>query len=69
MNLFRTSLFLTLFVFLTGIAHAAEPSMMTDGMMGGWLMMVACVVLGLLLFIVLVLAIFALIKYLRSDKS
>lgn len=70
MKLFKTSLFLTLFVFLTGVVHAAEQAgsnmMQGDGMMGGWLIMV---VLGLLLFIVLILGILALIKYLRSDKS
>lgn len=59
----------------SGTAHAmpsGDQSMMqganmTDGgmMMGGG-MMVACMVLGVLVFIALVLAILALIKYLRS---
>ncbi len=41
-------------------------NMMDGGMMMGGGMMVACIVLGVLAFIALVLAILALIKYLRS---
>lgn len=67
-----TGLFLALFA---GIAQAttqpgAEPlhgsRMMDDGMMMGGGMMFACLLFGALLLIALVLAIFALIKYLRS---
>ncbi|WP_152597835.1 hypothetical protein [Novilysobacter arseniciresistens] len=42
-------------------------SMMGSSMMGGW-MMAGCMLLGVLLIIFLVLAVFALIKYLRSDR-
>lgn len=38
-----------------------------ESMMGGW-MMALCMLFGLLVLIVLVLAIFALVKYLRSDR-
>lgn len=67
-----TGLLLALFA---GIAQAAPQSgaepmhgsrMMGDGMMMGGGMMIACLVFGALLLTALVLAIFALIKYLRS---
>ncbi|MEF9672709.1 hypothetical protein QNM99_12155 [Pseudomonas sp. PCH446] len=55
---------------LMSVAQAAEsvwPGMMENGTMGGG-MMAVCVVFGLLILTLLVLAILALIKYLRSGK-
>ncbi|MEG3191033.1 MULTISPECIES: hypothetical protein [Novilysobacter] len=70
MKLLNASLLLAWFALLSGAAHASQgpgPGMMSEGMMGGW-MMAGCVLLGVLLIIFLVLAVVALIKYLRSDR-
>lgn len=71
MKLSKTSLILALYALVYGTAHAAPNArsgmMSGEGMMGGWVM-VACMLFGLLVLIVLVLAIFALVKYLRSDR-
>ena len=56
-----------LFLFMTGLAQATEGTGPGMTMMGNG-MMAACVVFGLLILTVLVLAILALIKYLRSGK-
>lgn len=77
------SIFLTLLSAFAGLANAAEQAgpgrmgdngMMDGGMMNGGMMMggpamFVCALFGLLILIVLILAIPALIKYLRSDKS
>ncbi len=81
MKLFKTALFLPLLMFLSRIAHAQTSgpgrmgdgdvmngSMMDCGMMGGWMMIVPAL-FGLLILIILVLLIFALIKYLRKSRS
>lgn len=79
MKRLHTNLTLSLFALWIGVAQAAELSgpgkmdengMMMDGgmMMSGWMMLV-CTLFGLLIFAVLVLAILALIKYLRSSTS
>lgn len=70
MKLLNVLLLLASFALLPGAAHASQGSsggMMSEGMMGGW-MMAGCVLLGVLLIIFLVLAVLALIKYLRSDR-
>lgn len=46
------------------LAQAGQEGMMDNGMMGGGWIMIACVLLGILLFIALILAILALLKYL-----
>ena len=72
------SIFLTLLSAFAGLANAAEQTgpgrmgdngMMDGGMMMGGPAMFVCALFGLLILIVLILAIPALIKYLRSDKS
>ena len=75
MKLLQTPLFLMWLVLAPVATHASPGSragmmgdeMMGNSMMGGW-MMAGCVLLGVLLIIFLVLAVFALLKYLRSDR-
>lgn len=72
MKLWRTLVFVPLLFMMAGMAGAAasaDPGGMMGGesMIGGW-MMALCMLFGLLVLIVLVLAIFALVKYLRSDR-
>lgn len=70
MKWLNASVLLAWFALFSGAARASQGSnggMMSEGMMGGW-MMAGCVLLGVLLIIFLVLAVFALIKYLRSDR-
>lgn len=65
-----TSLLLSLFAGLALAARQDGPDMMRDaGMYHGGMgagMTIACIVFGTLIFVALVLAILALIKYLRS---
>lgn len=70
MKMLKAASLLAWFAPVSGAAHAsqgANAEMMGEGMMGGW-MMIGCVLLGVLLIVFLVLAIVALIKYLRSDR-
>lgn len=60
------AIFMPLLFASTTIAQTGERTMMNNGMMGGGWMMFACVLLGLLLFIALILSILALLKYLRG---
>ena len=75
MKLLNAPLLLAWFALFSGAAHASQgsgPGLMSEGMMGGCMMcgwmMAGYVLLGVLLIIFLVLAVFALIKYLRSDR-
>lgn len=75
MNRFRkllgASVGLLMLMLITGAAIAqSEQNMMMDGcmMMSGWGMAIY-IVFGVLLFIVLILAIFALLKYLFGKKT
>ncbi|WP_415764689.1 hypothetical protein [Pseudomonas sp. ZB1P45] len=67
MNWLISCLVPSLFVLMMGLAQATEGAGPGMIMMGNG-MMAACVVFGLLILAVLVLAILALIKYLRSGK-
>lgn len=63
------SLFFALLILMVANVVSAQTDMMMDNgmMMSGWAML-ACVVFGILLFVALVLAILALLKYLFSNK-
>lgn len=71
MKWLNASFLLAWFAMIPGAAHTSQgphSGMMSEGMMGGGMMMIGCVLLGVLFAVFLMLSIFALIKYLRSDR-